>query len=286
MKTNTLIKTIPQQEEGEPGHQKKRARAYLWELRMLASWTMMLPLLLLAGSVLLTWVLYSLALASYLKVSAAGYASSFMAHKPTLDYTSYMRVLLELLLPLLSLMQVHDVLIREWRRNTIAILTTRRSLYWFFVVRMAGILWYLFLVVALGLVVSWWMTPQETLRHLQESNLGAWFWQAWLTAIAPTIFMMALGLFVCHLTGNTLAGIILPAACLLANCLFALQIQQSNQTNLLISYLFFGWSEQALSSQPDAWLNGKVLLCVIALCLFACQIQLLKRMTIQQKTTE
>jgi hypothetical protein len=283
---NMMIRPLPSRGEEEPENQKQAFRAYLWEMRMLATWTIWLPFLTIAGILLFTWVTYSLEMDSYTKLIISGGPSNHQIYKPVLDYVTPLRTVLEILLPLLGLVQIHDILLREWRRDTIAILVARRPLQWYFAVRLGGVIGYLFCLVATSLLLSWWITPQNTLQHIGATNLGNWFWQAWLTAIAPTIFIMALGLCVCHLVANTLAGIILPATCLLANWLFALQVQQSNQTNLLISYLFFGWSEQELSTQPEAWFYGKLLLCAIALFLLGCQVVLLKKMTIQQKSAE
>ena len=283
---NMMIRHLPSQAERESRNRKLAFRAYLWEMRMLATWTVWLPFLAIAGIFLFTWVLYSVQMDSYTKMIVPGNLMDYRIHKPVLDYVTSLRTVLEILLPLLGLLQIHDILLREWRRGTIAFLTARRPLQWYFVVRLGGVLGYLFFLVAAGFLLSWWMTPQNALQHIEATNLGDWFWQAWLTVIAPTIFIMALGLCVSHLVTNTLAGIILPAACLLANWLFALQVQQSNQTNLMISYLFFGWSEQGLSPQPETWFNGKLLLCAMALLLLGCQTVLLKRMTIQQKSAE
>jgi hypothetical protein len=282
---NMMIRSLSLQGERRSGNRKPPVRAYLWEMRMLVTWSVWLPLLTIAGIFLFTWVTYFRNMDSYMKLVVSG---DLMSHQkqPILDYVTPLRTILEIVLPLLGFLQIHDILLREWRRGTIAILAVRRSLQWYFAVRLAGVVGYLFFLVAVSFLLSWWMTPQDTLQHIETTDFGNWFWQAWLTVIAPTIFIMALGLCISHLTANTLAGIVLPAACLLANWLFALQVQQSNQTNLLISYLFFSWSEQGLSPQPEAWFNGKLLLCAMALFLFGCQIVLLKRMAIQQKSAE
>lgn len=281
-----MIRLLSTNGEKKSGRRKHALRAYLWEMRLLATWAAWLPLLAIAGTFLLTWVIYSLEMESYMRLGVSGNLSDRLIHKPVLDYATSLRTVLEILLPLLGLLQIHDILLREWRRGTIAILVARRPLQWYFAVRLGAVVGYLFFLVAAGLLLSWWMTPQDALQHMKATNLGIWFWQAWLTVIAPTIFSMTLGLCLSHLVANALAGIILPAACLLANWLFALQVQQSNQTNWMISYLFFGWSEQDLSPQPETWFTGKLLLCAGALFLLGCQIALLKRMTIQQKSAE
>lgn len=260
--------------------------AYLWELRQLFTWAAWLLLVVIAGIFLFVWGMYSQEMASYQQFLTSGDLADSPVHKPVLDFVTFVLTALEVLLPLLGVLLVHDILLRDWRRGTITILVARRSLSWYFAVRLGGIVVSLMLLTALALLLSWWWTPHDVLLRLGDTDLSSWFWPSWLIVLASTLFLMALGLATSHLTANTLVGIILPAACLLANLLFAVQVQQSGQTNLLLSYLLFGWSEQSLSPQPAAWLTGKIVLCVLALCLFGLQVVLLRRLTIQQKSAE
>ncbi|MGH2509465.1 MAG: hypothetical protein ACRDHZ_18970, partial [Ktedonobacteraceae bacterium] len=240
--------------------------------------TWVVPLLVIAGSFLLSW-------SNYLAELHAPTLSIAGIHQPikaVLDYAGPLRTTLELLLPILSVFLVTDLLLKEWRHGTLALLATRRSLLWFLAVRFGYLLGYVLLITVGAILLSWWLTPVPQ----TELSMGVWFWQALLTVMAPTLLLMALGLLMAHLTVNTIASYVLPACCWLANWLFALQVEQMHTTSVVLSYLLFGWSDKNLTPYPDAWLAGKVYLCVLAILLLVVQPWLLQRVALQHKDAE
>lgn len=257
---------------------QRRGGAFLWELRQTLTWTWIAPLLVIAGSFVFSWLSYMTALHEL----APPVDGLHPRIKIVLDYTDPLRTTLELLLPIVSVFLATDILLKEWRRGTLAMLATRRSLLWFFTVRFGYLLSYVLVITVGGLLLSWWFTPVPQ----TDLSMGVWFWQALLTVMAPTVLLMALGLLVAHLAVNTIASYIVPACGWLANWLFALQVEQGHSTSAVLSYLLFGWSDKNLTPDPDAWLAGKVWLYVLALLLLAVQPWLLQRVALQHKDAE
>ncbi|HVB20806.1 MAG TPA: hypothetical protein VNG51_02550 [Ktedonobacteraceae bacterium] len=271
-------KKVPGSASGAGVRQKRRGLVYGWELRQNVAWTWVLPLLVIAGSFLSTWLGYQ----ADLQAAAPVINDVHQRIHAILDYINPLRNTLELLLPILSVFLVTDLLLKEWRRGTLMLLATRRSLLWFLAVRFGYLLGYLLVITLGAILLSWWLTPQP----LTDLSVGVWLWQTLLTIMAPTLLLMALGMLVAHLSVNISAGYVLPACCWLANWLYALQMQQTHATSAILSYLLFGWSDQNLTPQPEAWFAGKVLLCFLALLLLALQPLLLRRITLQQKVVE
>ncbi|HLI69645.1 MAG TPA: hypothetical protein VKV19_07790 [Ktedonobacteraceae bacterium] len=262
----------------QTGAKTRRGSAYGWEMRQSFAWIWFLPLLAVAGSLLFTWFIY------WLESHSQAPGVNTIHHKVVivLDYIHPLRNTLELLLPILSVFLATDLLLKEWRRGTLMLLTTRQSLLWFLVVRSGYLIGYLTLVTGGAILLSWWLTP-----NLPSSlNMGVWLWQTLLTVMAPTLFLMALGLLVAHLSVNSIAGYVLPACCWLANWLYALQVEQAHTQSSILSYLLFGWSDKDLTPYPDAWLPGKILLCLAAALLLTVQPLLLRKMALQRKDVE
>lgn len=259
-------------------HRGRRGSALAWELRQTFTWTWFLPLLVIGGSLLFSWLDYQA------NLRAPAPPLNGAAHRITvvLDYIHPLRDTLELLLPILSVFLATDLLIKEWRRRTLMLLATRKSLLWFLAVRFHYLLGYLLLLCVGAILLSWWLTPYPQ----PDLSMGMWLWQTLLTVMAPTLFLMALGLLMAHLSVNTIAGYVLPACCWLANWLYALQLEQAHEKNPILSYLLFGWSDKDLTPQPDAWLPGKILLSILAAFLMAVQPWLLQRGSLQHKETE
>lgn len=259
-------------------HEGQRSNALAWELRRTFTWTWFLPLLVMGGSFLFSWLGYQ----ADLHAPAPPLNGAAYRVKAVLDYIHPLRNTLELLMPILSVLLAADLLIKEWRQRTLMLLATRKSLLWYLVVRFCYLLGYLLLLNVGAILLSWWLTPSpET-----SLSMGVWLWQTLLTVMAPTLFLMALGLLVVHLLVNPIAGYVLPACCWLANWLYALQLEQAHEMSATLSYLLFGWSDKALTPQPDAWLPGKILLSVLAALLLAPQPWLLQRVALRHKEAE
>jgi len=175
-----------------------------------------------------------------------------------------------------------DLLIKEWRRNTLALLATRKPLLWFLAIRFGYLLGYLLLLNIAAILFSWWMTPHPP----TNLTMWPWIWQTLLTIMAPTLLLMSLGLLIAHLSVNATAGYILPACCWLANWLYALQVEQSHQLSPILSYLLFGWSDQNLTPHPEAWFAGKIILCILGMLLLSLQPMILLRITLQHKEAD
>lgn len=262
----------------ETRQRRLRSSAFLWELRRTWTWLWLVPLLIIVGSFLVSWSNYQ----AELHVPVFSVAGVPQRIKAILDYAGPLRTTLELLLPIVSVFLVTDILLKEWRRGTLALLATRRSMLWFFALRFGCLLGYVLLLNVGAILLSWWLTP------IPQTNLDmwTWFWQTLLTIMAPTLLLMALGLLVAHLAVNTIASYIVPACAWLANWLFAIQVEQAHTTNAVLSYLLFGWSDKNLTPFPDAWLPGKVYLCIVAILLLVIQPWLLQRVSLQRKDAE
>jgi hypothetical protein len=258
--------------------QTQKGSAYKWEIRQSFVWTWLLPLLIIAGSLVSTWFIYWLESHSQAPTLHTMHSGSVIV----LDYIDPLRNTLEFLLPIASIFLATDLLLKEWHRGIVLFLATRRSLLWFLMVRCGYLIIYLTLIVSGAILCSWWLTPSEP----SSLSMGTWFWQTLLTIMAPTLCLVALGLLVAHSTGSMIAGYIVPACCWLANWLYALQVEQAHALSPILSYLLFGWSNKDLTPYPDAWLPGKTMLCLIAILLLAVQPLLLRNMSFQRQNRE
>ncbi|HEU5379773.1 MAG TPA: hypothetical protein VFV38_30485 [Ktedonobacteraceae bacterium] len=255
-----------------------RSNAFAWELRQTCTWIWILLLPIIVGSFLSTWNSYLVDLHAQTLLLA----NTHQKIKVMLDYTEPVRNTLELLLPIFSVFLSTDLLVKEWRRGTLAFIAARKPLFWFLAVRFGYLLGYLLLISTGAILLSWWLTPNPPM----SVSLGAWLWQTLLTVMAPTLFLMALGLLVAHFAVNMTAGYILPACCWLANWLFALQVENAHSLNPVLSYLLFGWSDKDLTPDSDAWLSGKILLVILAVLLLSVQPLLLRKIALQHKEAE
>lgn len=257
---------------------RRSGHAFAWELRQAVTWTWILPLLVVVGIFLFTWWAYQ----TDLHALAPTINAAHRRIKVVLDYIDPLRNTLELLLPILSVFLATDLLIKEWRRGTLAFLATRKPLPWFLAIRFVYLLGYLLLLNVAAILLSWWMTPQP----LTDLSMDEWLWQTLLTIMASTLLLMTLALLTAHLSVSSVAGYVLPACCWLANWLYALQVEQSHTTSAALSYLLFGWSDQNLTPHPEAWLAGKIILCIVAVPLLAIQPWLLRRVALRHRDAE
>jgi hypothetical protein len=247
--------------------------ALLWEGRRVISWLWLLPLLIIIGTFVMTWYIYTQAVKTQLLMEANGIQGT---HSQTttivLDYASGLRGDLELLMPLLGIFLVAGLIAHEWKSGTLAHLVIRKTLIWFLAVRLTYVLAYLLLLVVSAILISWWMTPHPP----SSGDLWLWTWQTVVVIFAPTLFVCSISLLSTHLFTNLIAGYIIPSSLWLGNWLFANAVIQSGGKNNLLLYLLFGWNDHIYTYLPDNWLTGKWLLLVLALILLSCQIPILR----------
>jgi hypothetical protein len=243
--------------------------AILWEGRRGLSWLWLLPLLIIIGTFVMTWYVYTQTVKTQILMEANG------IHRPTtaiLDYANGLRNDLELLMPLICIFLVAGLIAHEWRSGTLAHLVVRKALVWFLAVRLTYVFIYLLLLVVSAILISWWMTPHPP----APGDLWLWTWQTAVVIFAPTLLLCSLSLLSTHILTNLIAGYIIPSSLWLGNWLFANAVIQSRGKNDLLLYLLFGWNDHLYTHFPDNWLAGKWLLLALALIIFACQIPILR----------
>lgn len=219
-----------------------------FELRLCLSWT---------------WVLPVIGVAAVLVVMG-------VSKTPLPEHPLIIREALELGLPLIGVFLVVPLLEKEWTQGTLTQLALREPLIRILLLRLFLVVAYLVLIVIVAVFVS----LNSTHLVLDIGGTIKWVSASLLTAIAPTLILAALALFVTHMTISALSGYLVALSTWLVNLIIAIISLTTDGSSSLLSFGLFGWTFPSNPSHSN-WLVGKICLLTVAVLLLIVQFPLL-----------